>query len=194
MKHQALDLPVRKVLPLTLATALVAAMGLGALASCGSSGAPEEPRDVEPASIEIVAHDDLEAALAEHRGDGMLLNFWAMWCAPCVAEMPELVEVAHEWADRGGKVVGVSYDLMVAGADRNTVEDEVGEFLAERDLSLPVLIYDDDDYDRLNERFELPGQIPVTLAVAADGTIVDRQHGRAGKARFEEMMRKALDG
>lgn len=181
---------------------LVAGLGLLALLSCSAgeesavdAGAGDEAisaTDASPSPIEIVDFDGLEARLPELRGEGMLLNFWAIWCAPCVEELPELVEVAHEYRERGGRVVGISYDLMVAGSDPTTIEAKMRKFLDRQGLDIPVLIYDEDDEDSINERFDLPGGLPVTLAIDEDGQIVDRQDGQAGKARFDEMMRKAL--
>ena len=54
------------------------------------------------------------------------------------------------------------------------------------------MIYDADDYDAIDAHFDLPGPVPITLAIDKDGNIVDRQNGSASKARFQEMMRKAL--
>lgn len=167
-----------------------------ALAACspGSESVPEQASQ-SPAtlsSIEIVDFAGLEAALAAKRGEGFLLNFWAIWCAPCVAELPELVEVAHAWRARGGDALAVSYDLMVEGADRPNMPAIMREFVVDRGIDLPVLIYDDLDFEAINERFDLPGEIPVTLAIDKHGKIVDRQAGQADKARFEAMMRKAL--
>ena len=136
--------------------------------------------------------DGLDRALSGREGSGYLLNFWAIWCAPCVAELPELAEVGQAYRERGGSVVGVSYDLMVAGADSEGMVQTMREFLANRQLDLPVLIYDTDDFEGINERFTLPGDVPVTLAIDKQGRIVDRQEGPADKARFEEMMNRAL--
>lgn len=156
-----------------------------ALLSC-SGGGPGEP------DIRIVDLKGLEAALAEHRSEGVLLNFWAIWCQPCVAEMPELVEVAREYRGRGGAVLGVSYDLMTPGATRDEVLQQMRAFIAARSFDIPILIYEADDYDSINERFELPGPVPVTLAIDRKGKIVDRQDGESGKERFVAMMQKAL--
>jgi thiol-disulfide isomerase/thioredoxin len=186
------DLPVRKVLN-PAAPGLALALSFFALASCSTGEGEAAPPLVGAApTTSIVGFDGLEAALAERRGSGYLLNFWAMWCAPCVAEMPELVEVGREYAERGGHVVGVSYDLMVAGADPATIASDVRAFLVARELDLSVLIYDEDDYDAVNERYGLPGAIPATLAIDAEGRVVDRQFGKADHTRFDEMMRKAL--
>ncbi len=143
-------------------------------------------------ALEIVALAGIEDALAQHKGRALLLNFWATWCPPCVAELPELMEVAGAYRPRGGDVLGVSFDLMIPGVEEAKTVAMVRDFLTERDLALPTLIYDAPDYDAINERFDLPGAIPVTLAFDADGELVDRQSGQASGARFEEMMQKAL--
>lgn len=165
---------------------LFAALGGG----CGA-GSSDEPTAASAAQVPIGIVDfaGLERALAARRGEGFLLNFWAMWCAPCVAELPELLEVvrAHE-----GALLTVSYDLMIPGAERETIESELRAFLAERELAMPVLVYDESDFALIDERFGLPGDIPVTLAIDARGEIVDRENDAAGRERFEEMLSKAL--
>jgi len=168
---------------------LAFAIPLLALLACDSSPGGEV---VSPPTLAVVDLQGVEAALELEPGQGLLLNFWAIWCAPCVAELPELVEVGHEYEERGGRVIGVSYDLMVPGDDATSVQPKIRDFLAGRGLDLDVLVYDADDYEVINERFGLPGEIPVTLAIDASGEVVDRQHGKADAARFEEMMRKAL--
>lgn len=155
------------------------------LAAC-SGPAIKEPE------IRVVDLAGLEKALAEYRGKGVLLNFWAMWCEPCVAEMPELLETVRNYRGRGGAALGVSYDLMVPDATRDEVLQRLRSFVAEHGIDIPVLVYEADDYDAINQRFGLPGPIPVTLALDAGGAIVDREEKQAGRARFEAMMRKAL--
>ena len=175
------------LLPLSVAAGPGCGAGEGA-------GPPRGPR-AEPAaatSVEIVDLAGLEAALARQRGRGVLLNFWAIWCPPCVAELPELVETAREFQGEGGIVLAVSYDLMVPEATRDGTLEKVKRFAAERDIAVPVLIFDGPDLDAINERFDLPGPIPVTLAIDREGRIVDREPGRADRARFDELMRKAL--
>lgn len=161
------------------------------VAACGGAQENEAAGGFE-ADIRFVDLEGLEAALAEYRGKGMLLNFWAIWCAPCVAELPELFETGHEFADRNGVVVTVSYDLMIPGETRETVQTKLEAFAAEKGMDVPILVYDADDYAAINDRFDIPGPIPVTLALDGSGKIVERQHGAAGKERFDEMMRRAL--
>jgi hypothetical protein len=75
---------------------------------------------------------------------------------------------------------------------RQTVEETVRKFLAERDLPLPGVIYDAPDSESIDTRFDLPGYIPVTLAFDKSGKLVDREDGPATRERFAEMMQRAL--
>jgi thiol-disulfide isomerase/thioredoxin len=66
---------------------------------------PVEPPDATFADVEGVQHH-----LSEFRGRGMVINFWATWCAPCVAEMPSLVALAKTLAPEDIAVLPLSSD------------------------------------------------------------------------------------
>ena len=157
--------------------------------SSESQSAPEP--DTQP-YIRIVGLEELEAEIKRRNKKGCLIDFWAIWCAPCVAELPELMATAKEFAGDGGVVLRISYDLMLPNATRDNVMPKMRDFVRKRKIHIPTLIFDDKNYDRINKRFDLPGDIPVTLALDKNGKIVDRQEGTADKERFDEMMRKAL--
>ncbi|HEX6885156.1 MAG TPA: TlpA disulfide reductase family protein [Planctomycetota bacterium] len=159
-----------------------------ACASCDAAGAP---RAVPP---EVVVADlaGLEQALAARRGQPLLLNFWATWCAPCVAELPDLLAAVRAHEADGLRVLGVSYDLMLPNKEPEAVRAAVLEFLQGRDLALPTVVFDGPDYDAIDARFELPGPIPVTLAIDRSGQIVERAEGEGTRARFDELARRAL--
>ena len=166
------------------------ALALVCAAACGEDRPARATAARAP--VEIVDLGGLEAALAAHRGQAVLVNWWATWCEPCVAELPDLAAVVEPYSGRGAVLLGVSYDLMVPGVERTQVVARVERFLAGRGLSFPVLIYDAADADAINERFDLPGPIPVTLAFDRAGVLVDREDGPADRARFEAMLRTAL--
>lgn len=149
------------------------------------------PRAAQP-EIRVVDLKGLEAAMAAHKGEGILLNFWAIWCEPCVAELPDLLAVGREFRGRHGVVLTVSYDLMIPDATPNGALKQMQAFVAARKIDAPVYIYDAPDYDAINRRFGLPGPVPMTIAIDPTGRVVDRHAGQAGRAGFVAMMNKAV--
>ena len=132
----------------------------------------------------------MRAAVAEGDARGTLLNFWATWCVPCVEEMPELAEVAREWRERGLRVLTISVDHVVPG--RAPTPEEVRQFAERAGWGLDVLYFRDADHEGLDEAFDLPGSIPVTLALDAAGEEVGRSEDRTSKEGFVELARAAL--
>lgn len=179
------------------ALALAGAAAVVSLGACAREAAPARPSTTGGGAtaalpVDIVEFDGLEAVLASHKGKPLLLNVWATWCPPCVAELPEFVEVAQAERANGLDALGLSFDLMVPDVKRGEVVDKVRAFLNARKLPLPTLIYDAPDYEAVNARLNLPGFVPVTLAFDRDGREVGRAEGQADKARFEELARLAL--
>ena len=99
-------------------------------------------------------------SLEEFRGQPVILNFWASWCAPCRAEMPALEQVAIRYADEGGVV------LLVNQGERETT---ISDFLAEVGLTLPVLL----DSDLNATRLYRVQALPTTFFIDREGRIQD---------------------
>ena len=167
----------------------IAAILTAVCALMPAAGRASEPRRVEVRVTDLKA---LEDAIAGYKGQALLVNFWASWCEPCVDELPELVEVAREHHGRGVVVLTVSFDLVTSEAPREDTLKEVGAFVTEQKLDLPVFLYDGPDHEGINQRFGLPGAVPVTIAIDKGGKVVDRHLGRATKERFAALIRRAL--
>lgn len=73
-----------------------------------------------------------QKSLKDYAGKTILLNFWATWCIPCVAEMASLDRLYKTYKDRNFVVVGINVD---AAANDQGVKN----FLTERGISFPVL-------------------------------------------------------
>lgn len=149
-------------------------------AAAAGCGAPRA-RGAEIAAADVAG---IRGALAAREGRPLLVNFWAMWCAPCVQELPDLTAVAEEFRARGGEVVLVSLDLCRRGATLDATLEKLPEFLRQRSIALPVLVLRDGDPLPLNDSFDLPGAIPVTLAFDRAGREVARHEGSASRAEF----------
>jgi peroxiredoxin len=76
---------------------------------------------------------DGHASLEEFKGNLLILNFWATWCAPCTLEMPTLETLWLAYRERGLIVLGVSVDR---GAPRRLLEP----YLAHQRLTFPILL------------------------------------------------------
>lgn len=117
--------------------------------------------------------------LREFRGAVIFLNFWATWCPPCVAELPE-IQKAYE--KHGDKVVF----LLVANQDPEVVE----AFMEKHGYDLPVF-YPGTATPQVFES----SSIPTTYVISRDGKIVTKKKGaanwdsRATTRIFNELLR-----
>ena len=99
-------------------------------------------------------------SLAEQRGHAVLLNFWASWCEPCVAEMPSLARLAEREQASGLRVVAANYREPV---------DTVRRFLDATPLSPAIAIALDRDAT-VARSFDVHA-FPSTVAIGADGRV-----------------------
>ncbi|HTC31785.1 MAG TPA: redoxin family protein [Bryobacteraceae bacterium] len=72
--------------------------------------------------------------LSQHRGEVVLINYWASWCGPCREETPGLIDLARDYRYKGLSIVGVSMDMGGKPA--------VESFLSEFHMPYPVLMPD----------------------------------------------------
>jgi len=95
---------VRRASVLTACTLI-----FSSLAGCYSGSRP--PRIGTPAPDFSVQDSDHKVELRDFQGKLLVLNFWATWCAPCVEEMPSLVQLQQRMKDKGVTVLAVSIDV-----------------------------------------------------------------------------------
>ena len=91
------------------------------------------PPHIGTAAPEFIVQDsDRKVDLRDFQGKILVLNFWATWCAPCVEEMPSLVQLQQRLKDKGITVVGVSIDVDGDAYQRFLTDHKI-DFLTVRD-------------------------------------------------------------
>jgi peroxiredoxin len=90
--------------------------------------------------------------LSEYRGDVVMINFWASWCAPCRQEMPLLEEMYKKYSDLGFVLLGV-----------NVEEDstKASELLRDVAVTFPVLYDNKNDVSKLYKVVAMPSTVLV---------------------------------
>jgi thiol-disulfide isomerase/thioredoxin len=122
-----------------LALALVFLVG-GGLVGCGQSGstgsspAPGSSA-LTPADIKLVQGDAkaLEAMIAAHQGQVVFVDYWALWCHPCVEFFPHTVEMHKKYREQGLRTIAVTFD-------EPDQEQAVRKFLAEKGADFENLL------------------------------------------------------
>lgn len=114
---------------LTPAIALVLWQGNATRNATIEGDAEQRRRIPDLAFVDLDGH---EGNLSSYRGQIVLLNFWASWCAPCRKEMPDLMRISNAYATKGVVVLGVTMD--VGGLEG------VRQFLQEINVTYPVVI------------------------------------------------------
>jgi cytochrome c biogenesis protein CcmG, thiol:disulfide interchange protein DsbE len=103
---------------------------LAVLCGCYSGSRPSR---IGSAAPDFVVEDaDRRVELRDFAGKVVVLNFWATWCAPCVEELPTLVQLQQQFRDKGVTVVGVSVDVDAEVYHRFLKEHKI-DFLTVRD-------------------------------------------------------------
>lgn len=109
--------------------------------------------------------------LSDQRGKVVMINIWATWCPPCVAEMPDIDRLAQDYAD----------DLVVIGVNCGEDEDTIREFVSENGYS--YLFAADEDYT-VSGLLYPTSAIPYTVIVDAQGIVVQTHRG-GGEGMYE---------
>ncbi len=93
-----------------------------------------------------------------------VINFWAMWCKPCVEELPEFEEIRKDYSSKKVKLILISLDFG------KNVEDRLVAFLKRKNIKVEVVILDDPDanswIDKVDEKWD--GALPATVIYRKD--------------------------
>ena len=151
------------------AAAVVAAGGAGWAALAwrqGQTSATEVPAGLWQQSFPTPEGGVLD--LQALRGQPLVLNFWATWCPPCVAELPLLSSFSRENAANGWQVLGIAVDQAAA----------VRAFLTRVPVDFPVALAPQGGIALSRSLGNLAGGLPFTVVFGADGQVRHRKMGQ----------------
>lgn len=145
-----------------------------------------------PPKVTITTPAGLKKEVARRKGKVVVINFWATWCKPCVAEFPDLVATHKKLAARGVELITVSFDAT------QDLKSKVVPFLTRSGITQGALLNKDGEVPDVGYFTWLDGKEPDSLAIPRTytldkrGKVVARLSGAQSAASFEKAIQKAL--
>ena len=143
---------------------------------------------VEPVSLSKADTTVLQVLKKNDSGKFQLVNFWATWCAPCVAEFDEFVTVNRMYRHR-------DFELVMVSINQPDQENQVLQFLKKEQASNRNLIFDSDDREPLINAFDpqWQGDVPYTVLLDPDGKVIYRETGSVDILAVKRAIQKAMN-
>lgn len=126
----------------------------------------------EPVTVSLANEAALKELRANKSGKFRLVNFWATWCAPCVAEFDEFVTINRMYRHR-------DFELVMVSVNRPDEQNTVLEFLKKHQASCTNLLFASAKRDKLIDAFDpdWQGEVPLTVLIDPAGKIIYRETG-----------------
>ncbi|MBI2423681.1 MAG: TlpA family protein disulfide reductase [Candidatus Hydrogenedentes bacterium] len=140
-----------------------------------AAASPELP------AIKTADADKIAALLKAAEGTVVVLNMWATWCPPCVAEMPELIRFYTAWNGKGVTFISLSAD------EYKTLESDIRPFQKLKSLPFPIHVLQDANFEKVEKSLKTPmsGAIPTTLIYDLKGKMVKMREGEVTQKELE---------
>lgn len=118
--------------------------------------------------------------LRDYHGKVVLINFWATWCPPCRAEMPDLVRLQRRYAKQGLQIIGITYEPES--------KTRVRRFARRLKVNYPIIL----GTRKLKDSFSSEDVLPLTVVINRDGKVSDTISGILLREEFEQKIKPLL--
>jgi cytochrome c biogenesis protein CcmG/thiol:disulfide interchange protein DsbE len=144
--------------------------------SCGGEAAPSKA--APDWSLPDLAGKTVK--LSDFKGKVVILNFWATWCPPCLAELPDFIAIQKEYQDKGVVVIGLSVDSIQPS--------QVAAFVKQKGINYPVVMCTEE----VAEAYAPDGIIPATFIVDQGGKVVASHSGMVTNDYLEGYLKQLV--
>lgn len=126
--------------------------------------------------------------LSDYKGKTVFLNFWATWCSPCRAEMPDIQKLYEEFQQEEEDIVILGVAAPNLGREKS--EEGIKGFLEENGYTYPVLM------DTEAEAFQAYGinSFPTTFMIDKDGNVFGYIPGQLSEETMRDIIGQTVDG
>ena len=121
---------------------------------------PPAPSAIMQADVKNL--DDTIYKLQDKKGKVLLVNLWATWCGPCIAEMPHLIEMQEKYKDKNFEIIGLNTD--------DEPKEKIETFAAKQKLNYPLGWADSALMNEFVKLSKLPG-IPQSILINREGQL-----------------------
>lgn len=154
------------------------------LAACGGTATSQpQAAGIDKGSVAVdftlQTIDGAEVSPSQYRGSVVLINFWATWCPPCRAEIPDLEEAYQARKDDGLVVLGVSVEQT---------HESVVPFVESVGMTYPVLL---DELGQVYRTYRAPG-LPMSILLDEEGVIRVRHVGQLTRSQLDKYLAQLL--
>ena len=158
--------------------------------------AKEKTPSEYPPLVAAVAQSDLKNMdgstfkIADKKGKVLIINLWATWCGPCLAEMPAFVKMQETYGPQGFEILGLNTD-----DEPDAVMDDINKVIKEKGINYPVVFSDAKTQVALLNISKFNG-IPQSFLVDADGNLraVFKGANKENVVKMEQMVAQLVTG
>lgn len=157
----------------------------------GNGNVSSETKEETIPAIDFTLKDQYgeEHTLSDYKGKTVFLNFWATWCPPCKAEMPDIQNV-YETYDTEGEDALVVLGIAAPNMGGEGSEEQIAAFLKEQGYTYPVVM------DTTGEIFSAYGitSFPTTFMIDREGNVFGYVTGMLSEDVMQSIIKQTMEG
>lgn len=112
-------------------------------------------------NVQVIKFSSLDSIISTPSKKTRIINFWATWCRPCVAELPQFTALENKYSSQNMELLLVSFDFV------EDLEKKLIPFISKKNIKSKVLLLDETDYNAFIDQVDpsWSGAIPATLMI-----------------------------